>query len=376
MAHAYTPGLTVTARTTQVVRRVLPIKGTVNVAVGDTVAARDVVAQTHMPGDVYPMNLANLMALPPADVPECLIKEKGDAVEEGDIVAQSKGIFGAFKKSVKASHTGTIETVSSITGQMIIRGVPIPIEVTAYVSGTVTEVFPEEGCTVETQATFIQGIFGIGGETCGPIAVACTTPDQELTPELITSEMAGAVVLGGARMSAAAIRKARDTGAAAIISGGIDDQDLKEFLGYDLGVAITGSEKMGITLVVTEGFGEISMAQRTHELLKARAGEEASVNGATQIRAGVMRPEIILPITETSKIPDEGGSEHEVGLLAPGRLVRMIRDPYFGVIGSVAGLPSEPAVLGSGSKARVLEVLLDSGESVVIPRANVELIED
>ena len=63
-------------------------------------------------------------------------------------------------------------------------------------------------------------------------------------------------------------------------------------------------------------------------------------------------------------------------MLSMGRSVRIIRDPYFGVIGSVSGLPSEPQVLGSGSKARVLEVVLDSGESVVIPRANVELIED
>ena len=37
--------------------------------------------------------------------------------------------------------------------------------------------------------------------------------------------------------------------------------------------------------------------------------------------------------------------------------------------------PSELRVLPSGSKARVLEVELDFGEQVVIPRANVELIE-
>ena len=42
---------------------------------------------------------------------------------------------------------------------------------------------------------------------------------------------------------------------------------------------------------------------------------------------------------------------------------------------SVADLPPEPQTLESGSKARVLEVKLDSGESVIIPRANVELIE-
>jgi hypothetical protein len=55
--------------------------------------------------------------------------------------------------------------------------------------------------------------------------------------------------------------------------------------------------------------------------------------------------------------------------------VRIIRDPYFGLIGTVKALPHEPHVLASGSKARVLEVKLSSGESVMIPRANVELIE-
>jgi hypothetical protein len=55
--------------------------------------------------------------------------------------------------------------------------------------------------------------------------------------------------------------------------------------------------------------------------------------------------------------------------------VRIIRDPHFGLIGKVSALPSEPQVLGSGSKARVLEVHLESGSKVLVPRANVEIIE-
>ena len=55
--------------------------------------------------------------------------------------------------------------------------------------------------------------------------------------------------------------------------------------------------------------------------------------------------------------------------------MRIIRDPWFGRLGTVASLPHEPRVLASGSKARILEVRLDSGESVTVPRANVELIE-
>ena len=44
MAKAYTPGLKVAARTTHRARRLLPISGEVRVAVGDVVAAKDVVA--------------------------------------------------------------------------------------------------------------------------------------------------------------------------------------------------------------------------------------------------------------------------------------------------------------------------------------------
>src|SRR5690606_32610647 len=146
---------------------------------------------------------------------------------------------------------------------------------------------------------------------------------QELTEDLITADMKGAIVVGGARMTDTAIKKAASVGARAVISGGIDDQDLKEFLGYDLGVAITGSEDKGITLIVTEGFGEIAMADRTHRLLVAREGAEASVNGATQIRAGVMRPEVLIPIGPEDRV-EESGEDFEAGVLEVGRLLRVI----------------------------------------------------
>ena len=168
-----------------------------------------------------------------------------------------------------------------------------------------------------------------------------------------------------------------DTGSvfhfAAVVSGGIDDADLRDFLGFDLGVAITGSEKCGLTLIVTEGFGDIAMARRTFELLAGHQGREACVNGATQIRAGVMRPEIVIPLEGAPAAAAQAGPVD--GELAIGAPVRIIRDPHFGVIGKVAGLPERPAVLDSGSKARVLEVSLEKDGTVTVPRANVERIE-
>jgi hypothetical protein len=312
--------------------------------------------------------------MPPADVPQCMLKKEGEPIAVGEILARTKGIFGMLRTEYKSPTAGTIETISSVTGQVIVRGEPLPLQVRAYLRGTVVEVFPKEGCLIEANVAFVQGIFGIGGETFGPVMMACKSQEQELTPDLIQPSMKGAIVIGGARVTHDAIAKAKSVGAAAVVSGGIDDDDLEKFLGYSVGVAITGSEQVGLTLIVTEGFGEIAMAERTFQLLASHQGHDASVNGATQIRAGVLRPEIVIPL-QFDKQDSEAVPDHGPGYLEIGIPVRVIRDPYFGKLGTVSALPAELAVLGSGSKARVLEVKFASGGSAIIPRANVELIE-
>jgi hypothetical protein len=384
MAKAYTPGLKVSAQTTFRARRQLPVSGEVLVAVGARVQARDVIARTFIEGDVTPVPLASLLSVPASDVPSLLLVKKGDQVATGDVIARTKGIFGFGKKELASPAAGVVESVSATTGQMMLRGAPIPVEVKAYVDGTIVEVIPNEGAVVETEAVFVQGILGIGGETVGPLRIAVSTPSARLEAKDIRADMKGAVVVGGARITAEAVRAAREAGVAAIVSGGIDDADLRDVLGYDLGVAITGTEKIGITIVMTEGFGDIAMAARTFAILKSYEGREASVNGATQIRAGVMRPEIVIARRAGDAVPAQGARPEE-GALEIGTQVRLIRDPYFGILGTVVALPTEPAVLGSGSKARVLEVELEvdgaraggpsAARRVTVPRANIELIE-
>jgi hypothetical protein len=375
MAHAYTPGLQVKERALYRAARLLPIAGEVLVQPGQFVQAQDVVARALQPGPVTPLNLANLLGTAPADVPRCLLRKPGERIEASELLARSNGIFGMFRTSCTAPSEGTIESVSGITGQLILRSDPVPVEVRAFATGQVVELVPGEGCIVESQATFIQGIFGIGGEAFGPIRLAVDNPQADLTPEQLSEADRGAIVIGGARIHGATVQRAVELGVSALVAGGIDDQDLRDILGYDLGVAITGTEQIGITLVITEGFGDIAMADRTFALLQARAGQAAAINGATQIRAGVLRPELVIPwddqsasLTATARI---GG-----GVLELGSQVRIIRDPYFGALGEVSDLPSEPQLLGSGSRARVLEVRTRSGERVIVPRANVELVSE
>ena len=77
MAKAYTPGLKISNRITHRCDRLLPIPGEVLVKVGDLVNSRDVVAETHMPGDVTPINLSNLLSVAPDEVLDCMLKQQG-----------------------------------------------------------------------------------------------------------------------------------------------------------------------------------------------------------------------------------------------------------------------------------------------------------
>lgn len=373
MAQGYTPGLKVTPWTRWRCRRVLPIPGEVRVAVGAKVQAEEVIAETAMPGDATPVNVAKLLGVPAAELAKHLLIKAGDVVSVGQIVAQSKGLFGLFSSEVKSTVAGTVESISTVTGMMIVRGEPLRVQVQAYLTGTVVEVLPQEGAVIEADAAVIQGIFGVGGEAYGVIHPVCAKPEDDLHEDRLTGDLRGKIIIGGRRVTQAAIRKAQQLGVAAVVTGGIDDQDLREILGYDLGVAITGNETIGLTIIITEGFGEIAMANRTFDLLRHHTGHRASVNGTTQIRAGVLRPEILIPLdAPVTKLVTPNREEGQLVISAP---VRVIREPEFGSLGTIAAMPSEPAVLASESKARVVTVTLARGETVTVPRANVELIE-
>ena len=376
MAHAYTPGLKVTEGMTIEKERRLPLEGEVLVEAGATVQAEDVVAKADLPGNVQLLNVANLLSVPAEEITEYMLKPVGETIVKDEIIATTKGLFGLFKSQARSPINGTIEAVSDVTGQVILREPPVPVEVKAYTDGKVTEIAPDEGVTVETYGSYIQGIFGVGGETVGNLTVAVSSPNDELATEQILPEHRDDILVGGSLVTTDAIQKAIQQGVKGIIAGGIDDSDLRELLGYELGVAITGSEEIGITLVITEGFGSIAMAEQTFTLLKAREGMKTSINGATQIRAGVVRPEILIPIApETSETASETGDGTAEGILEIGSSVRIIREPYFGKLGRVTELPVELQNLETEAQVRVLRVDLEDGQQITLPRANVEAIE-
>jgi len=374
MAQAYSPGLTVTDNIVLKKDRILPLKGEVLVKKGDILKAEDLVAQTLLPGKVLPINLANKLGVTANMVNQFIKVKAGDNVTKGQILAESKGFLGMFKSSVKSPIEGEIENISTITGQMLMREPRIPVQVKAFIDGIVVEVIPDEGVIIENKSAYIQGIFGIGGETTGEIKILAKSPQDIITPDYIDASCKDKLIVTGAMVTLDVIKKAQQIGCAGIITGGIDDRDLKNLLGYNIGVAITGHEEIGLTIVVTEGFGVIDMAQKTYELLKQFEGHKTSMHGKTQIRAGVMRPEIIIPLPIGEE--ELKAEEPKMATLEIGTTVRIIRQPNFGKIATITALPEKLTSVESETMVRILEAELEDGTKVTLPRANVEVIED
>jgi len=389
---AYTPGLKRKLFYKVVKERRLPVEGESLVKIGDKVSYDTVVARAYIPGEPVEISVATELGCESSLAPKYLLKKVGDELNKGDLIAKKPGMFGTHwgEKFCYSSIDGVLEYLSDVeyfdeevgqkvkysSGRVLIRPPNVAIEVDAYVPGTVVRSIGKEGVAIECPAAYIQGIIGVGGEIHGELMMISKSPKDILSADDIGEECKGKVLVGGSKIDANALRKAVQVGAKGIIVGGIEVGVLNDFIGYRIGVAITGNEQSGLTLIMTEGFGGMNMAESTFKLLKNFEGRMACLNGATQIRAGVQRPEIIIPYDSEDEVPKQTEDQSLLSGMRIGLPIRIIREPYFGALGHIASLPPELHQLRSESLVRVLEVDLENGRRVVVPRANVELIEE
>ena len=370
MGNAFTPGLLVTPRTTIRKVRKLPIGGSAAVSIGQAVASDSIVGSAEHQGNLVVVRASDILEIDPAKISAVLNCREGDIVREGQLLGEIKHLFGLIRNQCVSSVHGYIESISEKTGHISIREPATLIEVKAYITGEVVETNQTE-VVIETVAGVVQGIFGLGGERTAPIAIVAGNADIEAGD--ITADLADCLLVGGLSISAEAVTRAVESGVAGIVVGSIEHKVLDYILGEPIGVAITGQEDIGFTLIVTEGFGKLSMAARTFALLQSYHGRQASFNGTTQIRAGVVRPEVIIP---QSAVPDSDGlaSLAMAKELAIGSRIRIIRAPYFGILANVTALPEQPVALETETELRVLQAECDDGRIVTVPRANVEII--
>ena len=381
----YTPGLTISLSEEITRERELPVSGDVCVELGQEVAPNDCVLRAELPGEVEVLRLARQMGLEPIDLAEQVQFEIGSEIKKGDLIASVKTFFGLFTSEFHSPVSGVVEFFNEENCHLGVRLPSTPLEVNAYISGIISQKEDGKSVGITSKGAFAQGIFGVGGERQGEILLLDVERQTQIKAETLSKlgeDLSGRILVGGSNFTLEALQFATDAGAVGVVTGSITAETLRDFLGYEIGVSITGDEDISLSLIISEGFGELALGERLYGLAKTCNGKAASINGKTQVRAGAMRPELFVPDLASFSSLSTGGKSDidqtveslEDLILKVGSPIRIIRVPYFGSLGEVSELPEEREVIDSGAKVRVLRARLESGEEVTVPRANVELV--
>jgi hypothetical protein len=221
----------------------------------------------------------------------------GEFVEKGQILAQRVETGNASSPGsiafARAPMAGLITGIDLEKGIVRLEREFKEVELKAGFFGQVTAI-DEEAIEITAQGRRVHGVCGIGGEAFGRLRVAVRSPGAKLAGENIASSDAGKILVGGSYVTPRALKEAAEAGVAGIITGGADHMDLCEFLGQDFAVAITGKEKTPFPVIITGEFGETPMDEELFDFFREHEGSWAHINSTTHMRAGVIRPEIIV----------------------------------------------------------------------------------
>lgn len=336
--------------------RMLPTRGVVLVTAGNRVGALDVVARSNA-GKVRPVPVARYLRAKEHTLEKHLLKQVGEDFAAREIIASKPESFGMLRRVYRAPGAGRIAARQGAWLALELAGAPL--ELRALYRGVVINVMAKQGVVIEASGALAQGVWGAGGEGYGVIRQMVEQPDALLDVEQIDVTARGTVLLAGAGITEAALRRAAQERAAGLIVGGLAPSLRNVVM------------ELGLPTLVTEGFGERAMATPIFDLLAAHAGEEAILNTPTTPRPS-LRPEIFIPILAGS------GSEASV---APPTLIAQIGSPVrirggtrAGHLGKIAEIVALPRVLESGVSAAGAEVAFGTNERLFVPWENLELI--
>ena len=235
------------------------------------------------------VNIAKKLNIKPKLIARYLKKNLNDFVYAGEQLAMqmfdTKGV--RIPAVVHAPSTGTIEKIDLEEGTVTIRYNKKPFRLFAGVGGKITEIGNNKSVSIAFKGYSFNGIIGFGSEAFGKILFL------ENTQEIGKPEAKSILVIPG-KIDYSFLKKAADLKIAGIIAASIDNRDLVEFTGEEIGVALTGNENIPFPLILTEGFGNFQMQPELRNFFRQQTGKPTFIDGHTQIRAGVIRPKIII----------------------------------------------------------------------------------
>jgi hypothetical protein len=238
------------------------------------------------------VHAARELRIPPRE----LQHNRAPGVKEGALVAKGQVLAARDRdlpkhKTVVSPIYGRIREIDLEEGTItIIPAFPSP-DVKAYIRGRVTAVIPDAGIEIRGKGVRLEGVWGLGGEAFGRLHVVRGDLDTAVQADQ------GAILAVQGTASHDALLAARDSGVAGIILGYMPSETVLSLVGDHSNLGITGDDDVPYPIVVMEGFQPIPMREQVFSALLRHGRGTVSIRGVTHIRAGVIRPEVILHST-------------------------------------------------------------------------------
>ena len=349
LAHvAHTLPLTTVRR-----ERLLPAPGRVIVREGQKVNPLDVVAETHFGGRHHLIDVARILEATPAAAQKLIQVKAGDAISQGDIIAEQTGLFS---QTVRAPGSGKVLLVGN--GQVLIEVGENTFELNASFPGTVTRQIDDRGVEITFTGALVQGVWGNGQMNIGLMLPLLTAPSDSLVVKQLDVSLRGSVLLSGYCNDQVVLRTAGELPVRGIILGSMSPALLPQAM------------EARYPIILMDGFCQRPLNSAAYKLLTTNAKREVTLNAISLDRHTGARPEIFIPLPITQEPP----LPREVETFAPEQPVRLMRDPHFGEIGTLVSLRPGLTPMPSGLRVAAAEVKLDSGEQILVPLANLEVL--
>jgi hypothetical protein len=331
----------------------LPVPGEVLVEKGAEVNPGDVIAQTQVPGKLITLDIAKGLRLSVEETTASLMREIGQMLEEGDVIAQSgKTLPRLFRAPVNG------KIVDYYQGQLILATGSTKIECKAKIIGRVKEIIPEYGVVISTLGSLLQGVWGNGLSGCGVLHVAASKNSEPVVVSDLDDVENGDIL------------------ACSVIS---EESVIKQYLEKDLSGLIVGALpprlvqnvlELSFPVILLQSFGAALQAVDLFDLLASSQGEMVCVNACAVDYFNGKRPEVIIP-------KEAGEPERYLGFkktLEVGDQVRFISGKPIYQVGKVVELFEEEQPFENGIFLPAAVVKLKTLEKVRVPQQNLWVI--
>ncbi|HVB24228.1 MAG TPA: hypothetical protein VNG51_19980 [Ktedonobacteraceae bacterium] len=246
----------------------------------------------------------------------------------------------------------------------------------AGLSGRVVSITPRGGVVIESPAAVLQGVIGAGNQVVGVLTMwqasfARATGKLTIPP--------GALLVVPGPINFTLLRQASISGVVGLIASSVALRDLEGFLQTDVirlvnsaDVEAAQAKLPKISLLFTEGSGNIAMSTRTINLLNHYQGSIALLSGATSVKQRIV-PELVISLppqeVEQHWHPRKPDTTIKVGVK-----VRICSGDFVGMMGEVDYLFTHQQLFLSGIYAPAARLRLEDDSLLVMPLTGVERV--